>query len=898
MRYTRFIAAVVALLVATSCIVDDIDNPVMPNHSGDKITVVGRITRFDDHVVDTRSTKDSETEGMLYNMAVALFPINKEGKIGDCALFEYKVGSEVLFTIDRQVQNDNNEYIYATDTPYVMYVFANCTALEKFNESKTLEEMKQVVTEVKGIDIPENGFPMIGSLGDTVTPEGDGKTFILKPGKAADPDLPTIDGTPSELLTIPLEAMFAKVNFTIKVTADQDIPDKLASRFVLNSYTVSNVPNNVDFKKDNDNDEVIAESFERTKVTSISNVAIGANTVTFTFYLPERFLKGTIDPESYAYPFGELNNDGTITTVTGYSKLRDEDKRYAQRFKPELVNGKNATCVTLAGEYRDHQNHLYDVEYKIYLGEDNYGNFDVQRNREYFNYITIRGISATNDMTDLENRVSIDHRVDVERKSPVIISLRRETLLDSHIEVRPMRIRKSEEVDNMDELINAVKVEVVNPTTTNWMRLERGYGIGTDAEGKGIYITSGVSEGKRKYFTYNLVNGLSVDGKTADTSNYSLYNSTSVVVPLNEAGESIWIYVDENTNTADKDGFRSGTLKVTCGVIEGSDTKTFEPTSVDGTVLSTDYVISQHNLFPVTYNGHTYNIEYEEEYLHNFDAEDTYGQTEEDGMKWGLDGEQLSHTYTAYFSTGSWKDIENWLLSYSPTKLYYDFYLTRDISNTSATRRDNAGFEFTDEIIKYVPSQFTPITLAESPDSAIEYCYNRNKRNADGTVANVVWYLPAIDEIENIMKGAYTDFLVFQDKPYWSSQPAFLRGRGHYYSFAMTESFADYYFDDKTSARATKIVYTSASGFTNISSGVDGYDQILDIYKPLDDLGNVPKVIEVDKEPFEYKTTHSFPYLGTRTWTVTIDKMTDKRAHPGNMLRTQKARVRCVRKMN
>jgi hypothetical protein len=102
----------------------------MPNHSSDKITVVGRITRFDDHVVDTRSTKDSETEGMLYNMAIALFPI-KNGEIGDCALFEYKEGSEVLFTIDRQVQNDNNEYIYDTETPYVMYVFANCTALSK-----------------------------------------------------------------------------------------------------------------------------------------------------------------------------------------------------------------------------------------------------------------------------------------------------------------------------------------------------------------------------------------------------------------------------------------------------------------------------------------------------------------------------------------------------------------------------------------------------------------------------------------------------------------------------------------------------------------------------------------------------------------------------------------------
>ena len=905
MRYTRFIAAVVALLVATSCIVDDIDNPVMPNHSGDKITVVGRITRFDDHVVDTRSTKDSETEGMLYNMAVALFPINKEGKIGDCALFEYKVGSEVLFTIDRQVQNDNNEYIYATDTPYVMYVFANCTALKDFNESKTLEEMKQVVTEVKGIDIPENGFPMIGSLGDTVTPEGDGKTFILKPGKAADPDLPTIDGTPSELLTIPLEAMFAKVNFTIKVTADQDIPDKLASRFVLNSYTVSNVPNNVDFKKDNDNDEVIAESFERTKVTSISNVAIGANTVTFTFYLPERFLKGTIDPESYAYPFGELNNDGTITTVTGYSNLRDEDKRYAQRFKPELVNGKNATCVTLAGEYRDHQNHPYDVKYKIYLGEDNYGNFDVQRNREYFNYITIRGISATNDMTDLENRVSIDHRVDVERKSPVIISLRRETLLDSHIEVRPMRIRKSEEVDNMDELINAVKVEVVNPTTTNWMRLERGYGIGTDAEGKGIYITSGVSEGKRKYFTYNLVNGLSVDGKKADTSNYSLYNTTSVVVPLNEAGESIWIYVDENTNAADKDGFRSGTLRVTCGVIQNNDTSTFQPTSVDGTVLSTDYVISQHNLFPVTYNGHTYNIEYEEEYLHNFDAEDTYGQTEENGMAWGLDGEPLSNEHQALYIdkagiSGFTSIVQNVIIPYySP---YYDYYLPDDLDHVDASvlsdenkkkiTHDRQGFAFCNEIVAHLSGNddnsddISILDLATSPDSAIEYCLNRNKRNADGTISNVNWYLPAIDEMEDIVMGGYTDFIVFQAQDYWSSQPAYYQNAVHYN--VLIQRGGSYMTDNPYYARATSVEYLGGGADNPLNydikhSKMNNYYQVLRI----NGLGQSDSYLSDIPN-----NGYSISYLWY-SWSYP-KYSTDAGYQP----RTEKNRIRCVRKAN
>lgn len=878
MRYTRFIIAALALF-ATACTIDPIDYPAVdtPTNSGDVVRVIGRITRFDDHVVDTRSTKDSETEGKINNMAVALFPV-ENGAIGNCVFYQYKPGSEVLFTIDRQIRNANGDYIYKVDTPYVMYVFANCPEMKNFTTANTLTEMKKQLSAVSGIDIPTNGFPMMGSLGDKgYTADGDGKEFILKPGDEANPSLPQIDGDESELLTIPLAAMYAKVNFTIKVTADQNIPDKLASRFVLDSYTITNVPNKVDFSRSTNDDAAVIDPITRKAVTSLTNIAIGANTVTFSFYLPERYLTPSTTWDKYEYPFGMGD------------AIRDQDLEYRQRFKPMLPGDEqNATYVTLTGVYRDHQNHLYDVNYKIYLGEDNYGNFDVQRNREYFNYITIRGISATDDMVDYDPEgnipVSIDHRVDVERKSPVIISLRRETLLDSHFEVRPMRIRKSDEVDNMDELINAVKVEVVNSTTTNWIRLERSFGNGTPVTSSATYITGGVSAGKRKYFTYNLVNGLSVDGTTADISNNTLVNSTSVVVPLEEAGECIWIYVDENTNAGE--GVRSGAIKVTCGTLD--EEGKFTETTINGSVLSTEYVLSQHELFPVTYNGHTYNIEYEEEYLYNFDAEDSYGQTEDGGITWGLDGEQLSHTHMAYFSNGSWKDIENWLVQNSSTKIYYDFYLTRDIKETSATRRDNAGYTFANEIISYAPSYFVPITMAEFPDNAVEYCYNRNKRKADGTVANVNWYLPAIDEIENVMMGAYADFLVFQDKPYWSSQPAFLRGRGHYYSALLTESFADYYYDDKTSARATKIVYTSGSSFGNISSGVDGYQQYMDIWKPLWGMGNEPNIMEITKEPFSFTDER-----GNRQ---TINKMTDKTNHPGNMLRTSKARVRCVRK--
>lgn len=862
MRYTRFIIAALALF-ATACTIDPIDYPAVdtPTNSGDVVRVIGRITRFDDHVVDTRSTKDSETEGKINNMAVALFPV-ENGAIGNCVFYQYKPGSEVLFTIDRQIRNANGDYIYKVNTPYVMYVFANCPEMKNFTTANTLTQMKEQLSAVSGIDIPTNGFPMMGSLGDKgYTADGDGKEFILKPGDEANPSLPLIDDEESELLTIPLAAMYAKVNFTIKVTADQNIPDKLASRFVLDSYTITNVPNKVDFSRSTNDDAAVIDPITRKAVTSLTNIAIGANTVTFSFYLPERYLTPSTTWDKYEYPFGMGD------------AIRDQDLEYRQRFKPMLPGDEqNATYVTLTGVYRDHQNHLYDVNYKIYLGEDNYGNFDVQRNREYFNYITIRGISATDDMVDYDPEdnipVSIDHRVDVERKSPVIISLRRETLLDSHFEVRPMRIRKSEEVNNMDELINAVKVEVVNPTTTNWIRLERSFGNGTPVTSSATYITDGVSAGKRKYFTYNLVNGLSVDGTTADTGNKTLVNSTSVVVPLEEAGECIWIYVDENTNAGE--GVRSGAIKVTCGTLDANGK--FTETTINGTVLSTEYVLSQHELFPVTYNGHTYNIEYEEEYLYNFDAEVEYGQTEHEGMEWGFENLYISSQYPSYNNSGFIGGIISYLANV-PTK--YDFYLPRDAAKAPSgiTTHEYAGLEFSNRIV--AKADISVLDMATKPNSAVEYCYNRNKRNADGSVASVNWYLPAVDQIEEICKGGYTTFIDFQGQYYWSSQPSYKAYDLHYYYLGDWSQWRkeDVIMQDNTTrARATKVEYKNESFENVVGSGIpNGYTSGL-------------------------ITCGAGGYKGTEDYPTT--NLTDAQMYePGNQPRTEKNRVRCVRRV-
>lgn len=817
MRYRYFIAAIIAFFVATSCYVDDMDQTMIPSAGRDEITVVGRVARFEDRVVDTRGTKD-DAEANVTCMAVAIFPI-ENGKIGNCVFYDFKVGNQLLFTINRQ-EMKNGAYIYNVDKPYVMYVFANLPSMtEETCASMSLDQMKAMAYSVESVDVPANGFPMIGSLGDaidtnddkkgdkTITPEGDGKTFILKPGQPANPTLPLVNGEETDLLNVPMKAMFAKVNFTIKVTPDQTVDIHLTPQFTLKSYTVNNVPASVDFAMGggdrlshdvtDDVTSVIGPFKDPMPLVNGTNIARGTQTINFTFYLPERYLTPTYQSHDgsqdgvkqgyYDYPF---------PVVSG--KYRDEDLNLRQRFKPLLPDGQAATYVTINGTFRDHQQHEFDVTYDIYLGEDNYGNFDTERNCEYYHYVTIRGILNSDDQVAYDPDkgemppVAIDHRVNVTRVEPIIINLRRETLLDSHFEVRPLRIRKNP--DYKGDLSKAkVKVEVVydKTPTQKWIGLERSFGNGVQSGSSTYLVATDLaadrqnSLGKRKYFTYDLTyNTLAADESQKDSNGYSTTGGQSVIVPITDKDEAVWIYVDEALVAEAGDATRKATIRVSV--------------AEDGTNYGTpiDYVIQQRQLFPVKYNNVTYLIEYEEEYLHNFDADDSYGQTDFEGMQWGLDGIQLSYDHLALAFNSTLADAFT-----ANRKPYYDYYITKHDSSASGTMHDRVGFDFNTEIIQVVnglgnhdtdaTNNIDVLHLAQDPKSAIEYCYNKNKRNADGHVVwqntdgtndqtQLNWYLPAIDQIEDIVMSeygndkqkTYSRFLDLQAKPYWSSQPS------------------------------------------------------------------------------------------------------------------------------
>ena len=932
MKRLYFISTIVSLVFLAGCMVDDIDYSTPMQGSDDVVTVIGRMTRFDEYDVATRGVKN-EQESKLTSMAMAIFPVNEAGTAlaGDCVYWQYTDNqAELLFTIDR-----GSNYTY--NARYAMYVFTNMD-MSEFGIGSSLDAMMAKFHSVVNLNIPENGFPMMGSLGDTfsTTFDRDNKVFVLSPTKTnGDLDTPKVNDQVQTLLTIPMKAMYAKVNFTIEVKPDQTIEGNYSPQFTLESYTINNVPSTVDFSNaTNSATEVLDGGYSLDNADRTT--AVGANKINFSFYLPERLLTPATTWENYEYPFGKG------------SAIRDEDLVYRQRYKSLLLGeGQKATNIVIDGRFRDHQNHHWDVTYTIYLGEDNYGDFNIRRNSEYNNYVTIRGIQSSSDMSDKDGAISIDHRVNVTRTQPGIITLRREVLLDSHFEVRPLRVRKSD-IEDVPANITHVKVEVVDPSTTNWMRLERSFGDGTPAgspettvngQKTSIYIDSdpnSASYGKRKFFTYNLI-----DGVNADATDATLKNSTSVILPLTDATECCWIYVDECTETGDD--IRAGQIKVSYGNLSGT---TFTPAN-NSAYPDVTYIINQRKLFDVTGpSGRDYHIEYSEEYLYNFDADDNYGQTEFNGMVWGLDGVQLSYADNSdgdgHFSViaksgDSWiNDIIDGFMNYFISSLnsFYDFYVKKHdsgVMSIESNLHDRKGWDFCNEIIQVVngygynvptakpENSIGELSLDEKPKSAIEYCFNKNKRNNKGEVVwqntdgtydqtQLNWYLPAIDEMEDIVMSKYNNgtqftysrFIDFQGQYYWSSQPAFNKNLLHYNAAVIWRISADYdyYIDDVLRARATRVVYDTS--FHEESSSVTGIYEVIHL-RGTGSNDKTPYNLEEllkTQNSVSYNYTYNGGFLGLETisGTKTFTKSDLISRKPGNQPRTEKNRIRCVRK--
>ena len=873
MKYTKYIA-ILSTLLFTACATELIE-PSLDLDGNDMVQLVSRVIPFSDRDVATRANKNDAEVNVS---SIAYFIFQKDGK----CIFHERVTTTDPLSIDRSSSELAN---YDLTECYIISI-ANAPEFNVTPGETTWGVIASQTVSVSGVAIPSGGLAMIGRY-----PEGE-NTFINLNATA-----------PGEVLTIPMQSVFSKIKVNINVDSDQIIPgeNQPLPTFTLKGAEVHNVASAVDFIGGNEsgaglidgtNDDT-AVNTESYVIEAFGETSDGGTAVSFSFYLPERFLRAGTSASDFQYPFGK----GTA--------IRAEDMDYRQRYKPMLAKGypaynssydqskdKKATYVTINGTYSDHQGNSFNVSYDIYVGRDNYGNFDIVRNTQYNNNVTIRGINNSSDQSTDKAAVSIDHRVNVERLDPIIVNFRRETLLDSHFEVRPLRVRKNPNFTGV--LTNAkVKIEVAydKTPTSNWIGLERSFGDGNVDESSSTYLVDNDlaadrknSAGKRKYFTTDLTTNTLKGAGTIGGDGFSTAGGKTVIVPVTDANQCVWIYVDECVTPGD--AVRSAKIKVSY--------------ATDGTTYSTpvEYVINQRLVFPVTYEesetvSRSYNIEYHEEYLYNYDSEDQFGQTDFEGMPWGLNGAQLSFDELSLeFGSG--------LADYFTGNLkpYYDFYIKKHDSAATGTLFEYNGYVFMNSIITDVNTKdntnrvtginetIDVLNLATDPSSAIEYCYNKNKRNSEGHVVSMNWYLPAIDEMEDIVMGGYSTFLVFQNNYYWSCQPSYIRNYA-YYDGPLTSIFGGgpkhgpYYIDDKNYARATKVEYLGNDLYSYAYSGVEANNYYNGWYHYELGFWKDDRIVESGNWTNGITTT-----LGTIS------------REEGNHLRTKKNRIRCVYKAN
>ena len=308
-----------------------------------------------------------------------------------------------------------------------------------------------------------------------------------------------------------------------------------------------------------------------------------------------------------------------------------------------------------------------------------------------------------------------------------------------------------------------------------------------------------------------------------------------------------------------------------------------------------------------------------------------YGQTQ-DGMAYGLEGVQLSKNVMAYWAekvehdTGSglganilefivgimdgflnFSGSSNELFSKSGKEPYFDFYMSRDNfpvnkldSNVDKTlyARDYKGIEFNKEIATTLrastdsKAKIDGIILTEDPKSAFAYCYHKNKRNANGVVENQKWFLPAIDEIEEIALGAYDEFdKVFQNQKYWSCQPVNDKFKlsvkvkiNILVSWDAGTLTADYYNDNIDRARATSVYTTNGTTYEPISSAAPGYLGTQNGRGQITNEGSLLRPNYIIK----FDMTQEGGYVGSNIPDSEYNK------HEGNLPRTTKCRIRAV----
>lgn len=741
-RIFRFVCALLpAALLTVGCQQDDFYHASMPHADGEGVTLSFSSDPMQPYKVTTRSSDAKEDEEKeIKTLHVFFFDARGEwltgsyltgytGATGATEQGGYIAPSQgtTLLKIDREGFDDQSAAQTATvyavanvEESLFQELDANGRPAILNQEGKTPLEVLQSLDYRPGTffvtTLPDTGMPMTGSKMVDLTKE---------------------EITDDNERVIELQALMARIDVNLQLNSD--ISDSNLPSMLLTSWTVKNLPTQVSFTPTQTGGTTALTTDTKRDYTDNRGVQTIYNrqgSIELSFYMFENVQQPDANA-SISYP----------TDIEEYQK---------QRYKPDWAN-ENATAIVFHTQYTTYNNANYMVDYTLYLGKNHTDNYEVQRNHQYKNNITIKGLTS---QTEAGGEFTYDARVDIEENtSKYYISILRERNHDAHFCVTPMDVYLFADASAKPSM----KVEFLNNTDLDannqpWIRMEKipaanmqdgtlPAGMTTDDHLiAGSNFTAG--HGKRKYFTTDLVtNTLAETGKE---------------ITIDNTRDRIYFYIDENlSDSQDRTAvvkltyYENGTM-VNERTLDITQTHFLKVQVYDRSGNRPDYSRPYGNDddFGPAYrvgskpeDGIIYMEQYEE-YLDHYDPLDKYATDQiYTGLEWGCDGESVS-------------DEQNYL----------------------------NGLYYTQEIVTETGQAV--MTLNDVPRSAAAYCYNRNKREPKGSDhygsvyyerdgngifppytyrTNCKYFLPGIRQMEDALTQYYTTFPEFQGNYYWSS---------------------------------------------------------------------------------------------------------------------------------
>lgn len=581
--------------------------------------------------------------------------------------------------------------------------------------------------------LPETGMPMIGH-----------KTIDLTAETASN----------DEERIVELQALMARIDVDLQI--DSETSDGNLPRMLLTSWTACNLPTQVSFTPT-----------ERGNSTSLSEDGMKRDeTQRTTQYIYNR--QGSIELSFYMFENMQQPN-GTPQYPAGIEEYQK------QRYKPTIAH-EDAAHIVFDTQYTTYNNATYTVRYTLYLGHNHTDDFEVIRNHQYKNNITIKGLTSQETVGNgskytYDARVNIDDSTD----NKYYISILRERNHDAHFCVTPMDVYLFDE-----SAVPSMVIEFMDGSDLDdgqpWIRMERmpaeNMQNGTLPQGmseddhliEGSNFTAG--HGKRRYFTTDLVT--------------NTLAQTGASVTIENSRDRVYFYIDENLSDSED---RTAKLKLTYyenGSPVAGEERTLE--------------ITQTHFLKVQVYDREGN---RPDYSNPYPDDNSYG---------GEDGVIYMEQYEEYLD--HYDPLDN---HSQPEQIYLGLSWGDNLMGRSVSDYDNyvAGLSNTANIVEALPQE--TMTLNEKPLSAASYCYNRNKREEDGSVyhertweggligghyvykTNRKYFLPGIRQMEDALTQYYTMFPEFQGNYYWSSAAGRRRG-----AFGIVT-------DDRERARATLV---------------------------------------------------------------------------------------------